>query len=141
MTSISLEQFKELPRKKQIAIHEEMKNTMGVEGILKQWNLSRSKYYYMLRKLKLNQDNQGQNENKQKQEKSSELKPASDYRTPLDFEAEPLTMFNSSSQEKMLFSVSIQESPQVVNSILKSVEELLHASNSNYSFQLTIREL
>jgi hypothetical protein len=53
MTSISLEQFKELPRKKQIAIHEEMKNTMGVEGILKQWNLSRSKYYYMLRKLKL----------------------------------------------------------------------------------------
>ena len=140
MTSISLNSSRNYPEK-QIAIHEEMKNTMGVEGILKQWNLSRSKYYYMLRKLKLNQDNQGQNENKQKQEKSSELKPASDYRTPLDFEAEPLTMFNSSSQEKMLFSVSIQESPQVVNSILKSVEELLHASNSNYSFQLTIREL
>ena len=33
----------------------------------------RSKYYYMLRKLKLNQDNQGQNENKQKQENPANL--------------------------------------------------------------------
>ena len=137
MTSISLEQFKELPRKKQIAIHEEMKNTMGVEGILKQWNLSRSKYYYMLRKLKLNHDTSEQNENTKTRDESTSAKLASVYKAPLDLEA---PMFNSS-QDKMLFSVSVQESPQVVNAILKSVEELLHTSYSNYSFYLTIREL
>lgn len=141
MISVSLEQFKDLPREKQIAIHEEMKNSMGVEGILKEWNLSRSKYYYLLRKLKLNQDNQEQTENKIKPEKSRSRKTVSEYRAPLDLEPTPAPMFNSSSQEKMLFSVSVQESPQVVNAILKSVEELLHTSNSNYSFNLTIREL
>lgn len=140
MTTVSLEQFKDLSREEQITIHEEMKKNMGVDGILKHWNLSRSKYYYMLRKLKLNTDNPEQNESKTKSKPSGSRKGTRDYKAPLDLEQPPAPMFNSS-EDKMLVSVSIQESPQVVNAILKSVEELLHTSNSNYSFNLTIREL
>ncbi len=140
MTAVSLEKFKDLPREQQVAIHEEMKNTMGIEGILKKWDLTRSKYYYLVRKLKLNDNKNAENIPQEK----SESKAPPNSTTPDDIAPlaiEETRIPRSESREKMSFSLSIQESPEVVNVILKSLEDMLHTSNSHFNVNINIREV
>ena len=57
MDMISLEEFNQLPHKEQVTVHREMKNSLGINGILEAWDLSRNKYYYMVKKRNLNENN------------------------------------------------------------------------------------
>jgi predicted DNA-binding protein YlxM (UPF0122 family) len=52
MSQISLKQFEMLDPEKQKSILSQMKKELGVNGILEQWNISRSKYYSILKKIK-----------------------------------------------------------------------------------------
>ncbi len=146
MTAVSLEKFNSLPRDQQLDIHKEMKKSMGINGILKKWNLTRSKYYYLVKKLKLNDNNHPEPENITKGNSEAAAAPnrmATDNVAPLEIEETPISLAYETyeTREKMSFSLSIQESPQVVNAILKSLEDMLHTSNSNYNVNITIREV
>ncbi|KUG04002.1 hypothetical protein ASZ90_018591 [hydrocarbon metagenome] len=139
MTAVTLEKFKDLPREQQVAIHEEMKNTIGVDGILKKWGLTRSKYYYMVRKLKLNDQKQDENVRNEKSESSAVTSVTTDGIAPLAVEETRIPRLEN--REKMSFSLTIQESPEVVNVILKSLEDMLHTSNSDFNVNINIREV
>ena len=89
MNAVSLEKFRELPREQQIAIHEEMKKSIGIEGILKKWDLSRSKYYYLLKKLKLNENKQPENGHQEFEASPIPNKPETNNLSALDFEESP----------------------------------------------------
>ncbi len=45
MAAVSLEKFEKMEPSEKFAVLEQMKKDMGVDGILKQWKISRSKYY------------------------------------------------------------------------------------------------
>lgn len=45
MAAVSLEKFEKLAPEDKFSVLEQMKKEMGVDGILKQWKISRSKYY------------------------------------------------------------------------------------------------
>lgn len=134
MTAMSLDKFKDLPRDQQVAIHEEMKQNMGIEGILKMWDLTRSKYYYMVRKLKLNQ-----NTEEQPQEKSETAQNQTSKISSLDFEESPIPL-SQDATEHTPYSLSIQGSPVLVGAMMKSLEDMIRTSNSNYSVNITIKE-
>ena len=134
MSAMSLDKFKDLPRDQQVAIHEEMKQNMGIEGILKMWDLTRSKYYYMVRKLKLNQ-----NTEEQPQEKSETAQNQTSKISSLDFEESPIPL-SQDATEQTPYSLSIQGSPVLVGAMMKSLEDMIRTSNSNYSVNITIKE-
>jgi len=52
MAVVSLEKFEKLIPEEQMIVLEKMKKDMGVEGILKQWKISRGTYYKIKNKLK-----------------------------------------------------------------------------------------
>ncbi len=143
MTAVSLDKFNSLPRDQQLAIHEEMKKSMGISGILKKWNLTRSKYYYLVKKLKLNENNHSEPKNITKEKSDVYTAASSTAKASLDFEETPVSQAQATNaiQEKMSFSLSIQESPQVLNAMLKSLEDMIHTSNSNFSVNITIKEI
>lgn len=45
MAAVSLEKFEKMEPSEKLSVLEQMKKDMGVDGILKQWKISRSKYY------------------------------------------------------------------------------------------------
>jgi hypothetical protein len=45
MAAVSLEKFQKMEPSEKLSVLEQMKKDMGVDGILKQWKISRSKYY------------------------------------------------------------------------------------------------
>ena len=45
MAAVSLEKFAKMEPSEKLSVLEQMKKDMGVDGILKQWKISRSKYY------------------------------------------------------------------------------------------------
>lgn len=51
MTAVSLEKFQKLVPEEKLSVLEQMKKDMGVDGILKQWKISRSKYYKIRNQL------------------------------------------------------------------------------------------
>lgn len=134
MTAMSLDKFKDLPRDQQVAIHEEMKQNMGIEGILKMWDLTRSKYYYMVRKLKLNQNTEDQPQGKSEATQNQTSKISS-----LDFEESPIPL-SQDATEQTPYSLSIQGSPVLVGAMMKSLQDMIRTSNSNYSVNITIKE-
>ncbi len=134
MTAMSLDKFKDLPRDQQVAIHEEMKQNMGIEGILKMWDLTRSKYYYMVRKLKLNQNTEDQPQGKSEVTQNQTSKISS-----LDFEESPIPL-SQDATEQTPYSLSIQGSPVLVGAMMKSLQDMIRTSNSNYSVNITIKE-
>jgi hypothetical protein len=52
MAIVSLEKFEKLIPDEQMMVLEKMKKDMGVDGILKQWKISRGTYYKMKNKFK-----------------------------------------------------------------------------------------
>ena len=56
MAAVSLEKFEKLAPEDKFSVLEQMKKEMGVDGILKQWKISRSKYYKLRNGLNVSAD-------------------------------------------------------------------------------------
>ena len=52
MAAVSLEKFEKMVPEEKLSILEQMKNDMGVDGILEHWKISRAKYYKIKSMLK-----------------------------------------------------------------------------------------
>lgn len=52
MAAVSLEKFEKMVPEEKLSILEQMKNDMGVDGILEHWKISRAKYYKIKNMLK-----------------------------------------------------------------------------------------
>lgn len=139
MNAVSLEKFRELPREQQVAIHEEMKKSIGIEGILNKWDLSRSKYYYLLKKLKLNENKQPENGHQEFEASPTPNKPKPNNLSALDFEESPTPMAIDT-KERMPYSLSVQGSSKLVSAMMKSLEDIISTSDSNYSVNITVKE-
>lgn len=134
MDMISLEEFNQLPHKEQVAVHREMKNSLGINGILEAWDLSRNKYYYMVKKRNLNEDNK---------KKSKTSKKAAPVKAETD--AEPkvkktIRKMVSSGDEKVAFDISIQGSTKVVTTILESITDTYN-SDTVFQVNMSVRQI
>ena len=134
MDIISLDEFNQLPHKDQVAVHRELKNTIGINGILEAWNLSRNKYYYMVKReistrtIKRKTDPQkngggccrDQNgQQKVEQSKTKQINP---------------------DNEKIAFDISIQGSTKVISSILESITET-YDSDRVFQVNMSVRQI
>lgn len=139
MNTISLEEFNQLPHKEQIAVHQEMKNNMGIAGILEAWNLSRNKYYYMVKKRNLNEDNQ----KKPKQTKKStqlstvdQVRPTSDQ----DVKKTIRRSLDTLKGDKVSLDITIQGSTQVVSTVLESITDMYNSPDTVFQVNMSVRQ-
>jgi hypothetical protein len=133
MNAVSLEQFNNLPKEQQIAVHEKMKENLGVTGILGAWGISRSKYYYLLKKL--NQYNQLNNAIEKPSSPAGKIKNISSAASKRKLTA------LSAETEKMSFSLSIQGPSKIVGKIMHSIEEMYNEPESSLLVSFTVQEL
>lgn len=135
MDLMSLEEFNQLPHKEQVAIHREMKNTLGINGIMEAWDLSRNKYYYMVKKRNLNEDNKKKSKSTKKTapliaaEKQTESKVKKTMRKVV-----------SAENEKISFDISIQGSTKVVTTILESITDTYN-SDTVFQVNMSVRQI
>lgn len=135
MDIMSLDEFNQMPHKEQVAIHREMKNTLGINGIMEAWDLSRNKYYYMVKKRNLNEDNKKKSKSTKKTapvitaEKQTEPKVKKTMRKVV-----------SAENEKISFDISIQGSTKVVTTILESITENYN-SDTVFQVNMSVRQI
>lgn len=137
MKTISLEEFNRMPHNEQIAVHDEMKKAMGINGILDAWNISRSKYYYMMKKL--NPETTGSEKQAEpKQKKQQKRMPA---RGKQNIVKETRAALKRDAADKVAFSVSIEGSQQAVSKILESVADMNMAPDANFVVNVSIQQI
>jgi hypothetical protein len=135
MDIISLDEFNQLPHKEQAAVHREMKNALGINGILEAWGLSRNKYYYMVKKRNLNEENKKKNKTVKKTapvmaaDQDGEQKVKKTVRKVVNTE-----------NEKVSFDISIQGSTKVVATILESITDTYN-SDTVFQVNMSVRQI
>ena len=138
MDIISLEEFNQLPHKEQLAVHLEMKHKLGVKGILEAWNLSRNKYYYMVKKRNLNDDRS------KKAKKPKQNAPAPDPGQMIaeqDVKTAIHEKFDRGPGEKISFDITIQGSTQVVSTVLESITEIYNTPDTVFEVNMSVKQL
>jgi len=136
MEIISLDEFNQLPHKEQVAVHREMKNTLGINGILEAWNLSRNKYYYMVKKRNLNEDNKKKN----KTSKKPVSVAAENQNGPEKIKKSAGKVVVNTDDDKVAFDISIQGSTKVISSILESLTETYN-SDRVFQVNMSVRQI
>jgi hypothetical protein len=134
MDMMSLEEFNQLPHKEQVVVHREMKNALGINGILEAWDLSRNKYYYMVKKRNLNEENQ---------KKGKALKKTAPVAAEADAEQKvkkTVRKMVSTGNEKIGFDISIQGSTKVVTTILESITDTYN-SDTVFQVNMSVRQI
>lgn len=140
MDTISLEEFNQLPHKEQIAVHQEMKNNLGIAGILEAWNLSRNKYYYMVKKRNLNEDKP----KKVKQTPKSRQSSAADQAAPASDQDVKKTIrksMNTMKGDKVSFDITIQGSTKVVSTVLESITDMYNSPDTVFEVNMSVRQI
>lgn len=134
MSTVSIEKFEKLIPEEQISILEEMKKEMGVDGILKQWKISRAKFYKM--KSKINEylalsDSQGN-----KEIEHSLLVPLENINIPVQSQ-------NSKAQaeQKFSFAINMVGSLSPLTSTLQLLEQSKLIPSSNMQISVQIEEI
>ena len=136
MEIISLDEFNQLPHKEQVAVHREMKNTLGINGNLEAWNLSRNKYYYMVKKRNLNEDNKKKN----KTSKKPVSVAAENQNGPEKIKKSAGKVVVNTDDDKVAFDISIQGSTKVISSILESLTETYN-SDRVFQVNMSVRQI
>lgn len=136
MDTITLEEFNQLPHKEQVAIHGEMKNKIGVSGILEAWNLSRNKYYYMVKKRNLNEDKP-----KRSKKDSKPLAVDQTYDSTQKAKKTIRQSIENAEGEKVSFDITIQGSTEVVSTILESITEIYNSPNTVFEVNMSVRQI
>ncbi|MGI6435896.1 MAG: hypothetical protein ACOX0F_11140 [Syntrophomonadaceae bacterium] len=140
MNTISLEEFNQLPHKEQVAVHQEMKNNLGIAGILEAWNLSRNKYYYMVKKRNLNEDKP----KKSRQTKKGAQPSAVDQITPSSEQEVKKTVrksMNTMKGDKVSFDITIQGSTKVVSTVLESITDMYNTPDTVFEVSMSVRQI
>lgn len=139
MKHVSWEEFNSLPHDKQREVLEEMKKTIGINGILEAWNLTRSKYYYMMKKLNLNEDT-GDKPTEPKMEKKHKRSSAK-HKEQHTTEGKSRTSRAEDKTEKVAFSLSVEGSQKTVSKVLESVADMYITPEASYIVNVSVQQV
>ena len=138
MSTVSLEKFETLIPDKQISVLEEMKREMGVDGILKQWKISRAKFYKM--KSKINESLASSDGSdkilNQKEIEHSMLDPLENIDIPVQSQQS-----KTQTEQKFSFAINMVGSLSPLTSTLQLLEQSNLIPSSNMQISVQIEEI
>ncbi len=128
MAAVSLEKFQKLAPEEKFSVLEQMKKDMGVDGILKQWKISRSKYYKIRNELN-----------------PSSVSADSPYDTEKDTNTEDILGYDfediSLPEQKFSFTMNMVGSLDPLTSTLELLNQSQLISSANMRISVHIQEI
>lgn len=126
MAAVSLEKFEKLVPEEKLSVLEQMKNDMGVDGILEHWKISRAKYYKIKNMLK---------ESLNKPESNSAENPANTENILTDLEN------MNWPEKKFSFTMNMVGSLDPLTSTLELLNQSSLLSSANMRISIQIEEI
>lgn len=128
MAAVSLEKFQKLAPEEKFSVLEQMKKDMGVDGILKQWKISRSKYYKIRNELN-----------------TSAVSADSPYDTERDMNTEDILGYDFENiilpEQKFSFTMNMVGSLDPLTSTLELLNQSQLLSSANMRISVHIQEI
>lgn len=128
MAAVSLEKFQKLAPEEKFSVLEQMKKDMGVDGILKQWKISRAKYYKIRNGLNV-----------------SAVSADSSFDTERDTNTEDILSYDleniSLPEQKFSFTMNMVGSLDPLTSTLELLNQSQLVSSANMRISVHIQEI
>jgi len=128
MAAVSLEKFQKLAPEEKFSVLEQMKKDMGVDGILRQWKISRAKYYKIRNGLNV-----------------SAVSADSSFDTERDTNTEDILSYDleniSLPEQKFSFTMNMVGSLDPLTSTLELLNQSQLISSANMRISVHIQEI
>jgi predicted DNA-binding protein YlxM (UPF0122 family) len=137
MSQVTLKQFEMLNPDEQRSILSRMKNEIGINGILEQWKISRSKYYSILKRTQ-----KPLNREERKIKVSGDMEDSKIFsqseRVSMPVQNNPL---KTDFDEKFSFSINMVGSFDLLTNTLQQLKQAQFLPSSNLHISVKIEEL